>query len=287
MSDSQRLEVSTRVPARGQLHQLFRDQDARCGNVEEWHSRQLMSIAAHGPGCYVRADGTLVGAGLRDGAELLLAVAHCDGLDRTRVAGALLHSMRGTGECWAPTDDPALAAALVVDGWEASTVDLQMRRQLPATAPAPLPPGFQLVELSGSSEAMLHDEAHELACDAWGVGPHLEGFLDRFVRQPAYDAELWVLGRDGDGVCGAAIGHVKQLPDALVGKVASLAVAPWARGLGLAAALLDELCGRFSSRGLLLAQLGTHEDNPSGAPSMYRHLGWTRASSRTRWQRSV
>ncbi len=58
MPDSQRLEVSTRVPARGQLHQLFRDQDARCGNVEEWDPRQLMSIAAHGPGCYVRADGS-------------------------------------------------------------------------------------------------------------------------------------------------------------------------------------------------------------------------------------
>jgi hypothetical protein len=100
MSDSQRLEVSTRVPARGQLHQLFRDQDARCGNVEKWDPRQLMSIAARGPGCYVRADGTLVGAGLRDGAELLLAVAHCDGLDRSRVAGAMLHSMRGSGECW-------------------------------------------------------------------------------------------------------------------------------------------------------------------------------------------
>ena len=80
MSDSQRLEVSTRVPARGQLHQLFRVQDARCGNVEG-DPRQLMSIAADGPGRYVRADGTLVGAGLRDGAELLLAVAHCDGLD--------------------------------------------------------------------------------------------------------------------------------------------------------------------------------------------------------------
>lgn len=287
MSGSQGLEVSDRVPGRGELHQLFRDQELRWGNVEEWSLPHLSAVAAQDTGCYVRVDGTLVGARLRDGPELLLAVASCDGRNRARIATTLLQSSPGAEECWVPTDDSDLPAALATQGWRPSIVDLQMRLRLPTTAHAPLPRGFHLVELAGPDDVALHSAVHELACDAWGVDSHPEQFLDRYVRNPAYDAGLWVLGQDRDGVCGAAIGQVQQLPDALVGKVASLAVAPRVRGRGLAAAMLDRLCRRFASRGLPLAQLGVHEDNRSGAPSMYRHLGWAQVSSRTRWEASA
>ena len=275
------LDVSDRVPQPGELRELFREQELRCGNVEEWAAPHLMALA----GRYFRSDGSLVGAALCEGTELLLAVAFRDDLDREGVATALLRSSSGGEECWVPTADRDLEGALAACRWRPSTVDLQLRLGLPAAAGAPLPEGVGLVALAGPDEVSLHRAVHEFTCEAFGVDSPAEEFLERYVRDPAYDAGLWVLGQDSDGLCGAVIGRVLQLPDALVGKVASVAVAPRARGRGLAAALLAELCQRFASRGLLLAQLGSHEDNPSGATSMYRHLGWVQVSSKTRWQR--
>jgi len=273
------------VPDAGELHQLFRDQDHRFGNVEEWSLQQLNAAAAASPGCYVRVAGILVGAGLHDGQELLLAVASRDGLDRAGVAMTLLHRSPGAQECWLPTDDRELAAVMAAQGWRPSTVDLQMRLPLLRTQQTPLPHGVDLAELTGGEDNVMHAAVHELACEAWDMDSHLQQFLDRYVRPTTYDAGLWVLGRDHVGVCGAAIGQVLQVPDALVGKVATLAVVPRARGRGLAAALLSQLCWRFAARGLLLAQLGVNANNRSGAPTMYRHLGWAQASSRTCWRR--
>lgn len=287
MSVGQRLEVSHRAPGHEELHRLFREQDLLCGNVEEWSRTHFSAVVAQDRGCYVRAGGTLVGAALRDGRELLLAVAPDEGLERGQIATTLLQRAPGAEGCWVPTDDSDLPNALASQGWRPLTVDLQMRLRLPRTTYAALPDGVRLAELTGLDDAALHGAVHELACDAWGVASSPAEFLDRYVRHPAYDAGLWVVGHDGDGVCGAAIGRIEQLPDARVGKVASLAVAPRSRGRGLAAALLGQLCRRFASRGLSLAQLGVHEDNCSGAPAMYRHLGWVQASSKTQWESDV
>jgi len=155
MSGSQGLEVSDRMPGRGELHQLFRDQEQRCGNVEEWSQSHLSAVAAQDTGCYVRVDGTLVGAGLRDGPELLLAVASCDGLNRTRITTTLLRSSPGAQECWVPTNDPDLSAALATQGLRPLTVDLQMRLRLPTTAHKPLQRGFHLIGLAGPDDAAL------------------------------------------------------------------------------------------------------------------------------------
>lgn len=284
MTGNRGLEVSDRVPQHDELHELFREQELRCGNVEALAAPHLMALAARPGGCYVRMAGSLVGASLRDGAELLLAVAFGAGLDRVGVTTALLRCSSGGAECWVPTADADLEVALAARRWRPSTADLQLRLRLPASAVRPLPGGVRLVDVAGPDEVLLHHAMHEFTREAMGDDSHVEEFLERYVRDPAYDAGLWVLGQDRDGLCGAAIGRVQQQPDALTGKVTYVAVAPRARGRGLAAAILAELCQRFASRGLLLAQLGSHQDNPSGAPSMYRHLGWVQVSSRTRWQ---
>lgn len=255
----------------------------RCGNVEEWSRPHLARLAALQPGSFARLDGRLVGAALQDGPELLLAVAGNKPPERTAVATELLSTHSAALECWIATRNPDLAAALSSHGWLPSTVDLQMRLGLPPHR-RPLPSGIDFVDLTGPDDAALLIGAHELANAAWGVDGSADDFLDRFVRPASYDPALWVLAYERGIPCGAAIGHLLQLPDALVGKVASLAVAPRARGRGLGAAMLAELCHRFASRGLPLAQLGVHEDNRSGAPAMYRHLGWEQVSSRTRWQ---
>lgn len=285
MFNSARLVVSDEAPGSGELHQLFRDQELRCGNVEEWSLPHLTAVAAQDVNAFVRVDGTLVGAGLSDGPELLLAVAFDEGFDRAQIATTLLASASSSRECWLPSHDRDLPVALAAEGWRPSIVDLQMRLRLRTMAQRPLPRGLRQLALGASADdVVLHRAVHRLAYDAFGVDSHLDEFLDRYVRRPAYDAGLWVLVQDSEGVCGAAIGQIEQLPDATVGKVASLAVAPRARGQGLARAILNQLCRRFASRGLLLAQLGVHEDNRSGAPSMYRHLGWAQVSSRTRWE---
>ena len=104
------------------------------------------------------------------------------------------------------------------------------------------------------------------------------------MRDPAYDPGLWVLAVDREGLSGAVLGRVERLADVTAGVVTHVNVAPRARGRGLAAALLGTLCRRFQAHGLAVAQLGVHEDNASGAPGLYEHLGWTTVSRRTRWQ---
>lgn len=149
------------------------------------------AVAAQNPGCDVRAGGTLVGAALRNGRELLLAVAPDEGSERGQIATTLLQRAPGAEECWVPTDDSDLPNALASHGWRPSTVDLQMRLRLAMTTYAALPDGVRLAELTGSDDSALHGARARTRVRRLGRGQFPTEFLNRYVRHPAYDAGLW------------------------------------------------------------------------------------------------
>ncbi len=188
--------------------------------------------------------------------------------------------------CWVPEGDVDIERSLVDAGFESEYVDIQMRRETAAASPpADLPTGLTARALTGPRDREMHREAHDPICAAWSVDPHFDQFLDRFVCVDHYDPRLRQLVYDDEGPVGFVAGRVEHLPDATVGMVIHLDVAPHARRRGLGQVLLERICQRFSELGLSTAQLGVHDDNVSGAPAPYRSLGWVEISRRRKLSR--
>lgn len=97
---------------------------------------------------------------------------------------------------------------------------------------------------------------------------------------------MWVLLENEEReLVAAGIGGVEELGDGRFGVVRHLDVAPSARRRGLGRWALNELLVRFAHAGRDEAQLGVHADNVSGAPDLYRSLGWSVVSSQDKWVR--
>lgn len=150
---------------------------------------------------------------------------------------------------------------------------VRMVADLGAAPPAPdWPDGVVAAEFDPGTDGPAVDACIvEAFSNAWS---NQARWREQKVADPRFDRRLWIVARDGDDVCGAAL----CMPDTFgMGFVESLAVrAPWRRR-GLGAALLLESFGRLWSRGERHVALGVDGDN-TGARRLYERLGM-----RTAW----
>lgn len=190
---------------------------------------------------------------------------------------------------WAAEDDAAARASLLAAGAKVDYVDIQMQRNtMVARQRTPPPLATRLVALAGPNDLVTLGALHELTCRAWKVEPWWEGFLDRFVNAAGFDPAYVVLlapdTHDGGALVAAALGRRgMDTPDSELGVVSHVDVDPAFRRQGLGTWVLEELLRRFARNGIARAQLGVHADNASGAPGLYRRLGWIEVSRTARW----
>lgn len=266
--------------------------DGDWGNVVERSAVEVRQLVATAHGCVREDNGTADAVALFvPGDEVVMCVDRgvddrhgvleeaCSFVDLELAVGTPL---------WLQTADHMAAAVARNHRLTPAYTDLQMRTSTPSASgvPADLAPGDRWRVMSRLTSSVA-DEVHDLVCAAWGVAAHREAFRTRFERKDT-DPRLWVLlDRDGGptGLAAAALGKVQELADGRFGVVTHLDVHPQARRLGLGTAALHELLRRFRELGLEEAQLGVHDDNASGAPKMYRSLGWRVVSSQTKWVR--
>jgi ribosomal protein S18 acetylase RimI-like enzyme len=268
--------------------------DRQFGNAPERGEPQVLELlaAAEGagsPGLAVLApDGGMRGVCVV-WTEALLRLAPTVPADASALDHLVAH-LRGAGPevpLWVPTADMAVARRLAAAGWRRRYTDIQMRRDL-----RNLPPAFGIagVEVTGgrrrrAAAAGVADAVRKLIDATWGGATTPEAFAGRFLRGGDADRDLWALGWDGPALVATALGRVEETPDGPMGHVAHLDVLPSHQGRGLGPMVLGELLGLFVRVGLVTAQLGVHRDNRSGAPDLYRRLGWRDISWQDRWDR--
>ena len=234
------------------------------------------------------ADGEIVASGLLLGDHALIYVhpAACG-----RGLGTALRELaeargreRGTAvqRQFVPVANEPAAALLLDAGWWPAQHYLRMRRSLEEGVPP--------VEAKLRAFERDHDElaVHALVQSALGeieghVAEPLEVWQRQRIEKPGWDAALWLLLEDDDGLAGAALG---ERWDNGVGYIAQLGVAPRARGRGYGRALLHGLFAAFRESGLRTAELSVHGANRSAA-RLYETVGMEPVWEAQRWEKAL
>jgi mycothiol synthase len=143
----------------------------------------------------------------------------------------------------------------------------------------PLPQGLTLRPPRGEAEMRkVYDADIEAFADHWGGFDTSESAFQRWLHDPDYDPELFVVAWDGDEVAGAVWNVIMAHDNAAFGWKRGLLDSvhvrrPW-RGRGLASALVGQSLALLRDRGMTSAVLGVDADNPLGALGLYRKAGF-------------
>jgi len=178
--------------------------------------------------------------------------------------------------------DVAALALLAAHGYRPVRSLLRMRIDLDGPpSPPRWPDGISAGPFRpGVDDAPVHDCLEEAFAEEWThISETLDAWRARKFADPRFDAELWLIARDGDEVCGIALCTPGQFG---MGFVNALGVrAPW-RGRGLGLALLHGAFGRFWERGERRIGLGVDSENPNDAQRLYE-----RAGMRAAWRADI
>jgi ribosomal protein S18 acetylase RimI-like enzyme len=154
-----------------------------------------------------------------------------------------------------------------------------------------LPPGLEVRPVTRDDYRAIWEADAEAFRDHWGeIDESEEAFL-RFVDDPVYDPELFVIAFDGDEIAGLVLNVIDPADVERKGEVRGLldSVAvrrPWRRR-GLARALIAHSLRLLRDRGATSAFLGVDGENPNRAMTLYESCGFRIASSGTTWRKPL
>ncbi len=156
----------------------------------------------------------------------------------------------------------------------------RMRRALDTTLPErELPPGLTLRTYTPELDAPLHAAFNESFLDHWNFEPvNAQDWRKWFTGREGFRPDLTYLAMDGDEIAGFSINGVDEQANGRLGIqegwVRDLGTRrPWRRR-GVAGALLAASMRAFKADGLAYATLGVDTQNPTGALSLYKGLGF-------------
>jgi mycothiol synthase len=211
-------------------------------------------------------EGRGVGTALREAAEAR-AVARGQAIVRQYVAAS---------------NEAARTHLLAAGYWPAYSY-FRMRMELDR---APEPPADVPVRAfsRGADDAPVHALVEEAMAGVPGNEPRsLESWQAAKVDKEGWDASLWLLHEDADGLAGVVL--CERFQDG-VGYVDYLAVAPRCRGRGLGRALLLHGLAALRAAGLSVAELSVQGENAS-ATRLYESVGMTPAWTIERWEKTL
>jgi len=141
-----------------------------------------------------------------------------------------------------------------------------------------MPDGIELRPVSDAQMRQLWDADIEAFRDHWGGFDGSDERFQQWMRDPKFDASLFVIAWDGDEIAGGVINEINETENAAFnrkrGWLRSVFVRrPWRRrGLGKAVVLRSLQV--FRERGMTSAGLGVDADNPTGAMGLYTGTGF-------------
>jgi mycothiol synthase len=178
---------------------------------------------------------------------------------------AIMAATPGELLVWAHGDHPAARALARSHGFEPARVLLQLRAPVVAPARADhvdaFRPGVDDVEWLRVNARAFADHPEQ--------GGVRQADLDGLLREPWFNADDFLLLRDGDAV----IGFCWLKVDGDVGEFYAVGVDPDRQGEGVGRRLMDAGFARLAARGIRTASLYVEADNVP-ALRLYRPLGF-------------
>ena len=169
-------------------------------------------------------------------------------------------------------------------GERVAPVDLRSQLAALNQHPGRAPEGINISRIGPTDDALaIHAVLSEAFAKEWS--PHL-GSFDRWVEEqsstPSYDPSLWLLAKDGTELVGVLTANTWGDR----GCVSHLGVLAHYRRRGIGAALLRHSFATFASRGVRRIVLNVDTDNPTGATTLYEHVGMRVGKRWDMWERS-
>jgi len=157
------------------------------------------------------------------------------------------------------------------DHWSLSHMERALVGPLPD---APLPDGFTLRPLAGSSEVAIYVALHRLA---FGSANMTEDWRARTLTMPGHLPQLDLVAVAPDRtVVGFCIGWLSTVQGRLIGQVEPVGVHPDYQGLGLGHALIVECLRRMQTQGAVTALIEAYSSN-AASQHLYHTLGFETA----------
>jgi mycothiol synthase len=238
----------------------------------------------------VEDDGTALGYALLDdrGAALITVPPSSEGrgvgtaLREAAEARALERGEALVRQYVPISNEPARAVLLAAGYWPAYSY-FRMRMEL-ADSPEPAADVPVRTFSRGPDDAAVHQLVEEAMAGVPGNEPRtLESWQAAKIDKEGWDASLWLLHEDADGLAGVVL--CERWEDG-VGYVDYLAVAARARGQGLGRALLLHGLGALRDAGLGVAELSVQGENAS-ATRLYESVGMRPVWTIERWEKPL
>jgi GNAT superfamily N-acetyltransferase len=200
-------------------------------------------------------------------------------------------------ELLAGSSDARFRTALNADDHAAATMvgdrGLRLVRhfwhmQIDLTGPVDPGPPPEGIEVTGIDPCVDLNAVHAVLVDAfaedWSHHPEpFDRWLEEETRSPHHDPTLWFLAWDeGEPVATLTAGAGED-----GGSIDYVAVLNPYRGRGIAAALLRRAFAELADRGVDRAVLNVDAENPTGATTLYEHVGMRVANRWDLWERSL
>lgn len=157
---------------------------------------------------------------------------------------------------------------------------VMMSRSLSMPIPEiPLPSGIEIRPYAPGQERQIWDASVEAFQDEWESENVTEEDYQHWLADPEWNPDLFQVAWDGNQVAGTVLAYIDQAYNqengVLRGYTENISVRrPW-RGHGLAKAMICRSMQAFKDLGMQEAALEVDSENPSGALSLYKSLGYS------------
>lgn len=156
---------------------------------------------------------------------------------------------------------------------------------------APMPEGLEIRPAVPADYMKIIRASVEAFKDEWGAVEMTDADIERWLKNPQHQPEMWVVAWDGDEVAGSIlnfIDHARNERTGLkVGFTEFIGVGrPW-RKRGLARAMLSRSMHIHKEAGMTQTELGVDADNLSGALRLYESMGYKVVSRETTYRKTL
>lgn len=186
--------------------------------------------------------------------------------------------------------DPGGGALLSSAGYSMVRRSAEMvRPHLHDLPEAPLPDGIDVRPATAADSLAVWDAGAEAFRDHWGANDDSPEAYARFLGDPKFDPELWIVGWDGADVAGYVLTSLQpqEANGERVGYLDSVAVRrPWRRR-GLGRALVAEALRVLRDRGATSAGLGVDLQNQNEAARLYESVGFEVSTTSTEFRKPL
>lgn len=185
-----------------------------------------------------------------------------------------------------------LKQLLESEGYEAVRYEFEMETpDLENIPDAPLPEGLEVRPAVPAEYMKIIRASVEAFRDEWGAVEMSDADIERWLKNPQHQPELWVVAWDGSEVAGSILNFIKhdynERTGRRLGYTEFISVGrPW-RKRGLARAMLARSMHVLKEAGMTQTALGVDTENLSGALRLYEGMGYRVVSGGTTYRKGV